>query len=627
MPSLHEEHKKGKIFIKRIFVIFGIQMFLFFVLFSRLLFLQTFQFKKYKNKSEENRIKTVPIPPLRGNILDRNGNSLTVNRKSYRVLLYKNKNYNEDEVVDRFTKILNLSEKEKGKISKKLEKNKHRPIVSIADNLNWEELTKVEMNYYRLPGIAIESGHIRNYPFEETTAHLLGYVSIPSESEIPESPKKQELFLHPDYRIGKTGIEKFFDKNITGISGYRNVEVNAYGIPLREILVKDGKKGKDLQLTIDINLQEYVTERTKDLRGAVIVMDIHTGEILALTSMPSFNPNGFVEGISQEYWNELINHRAKPLNNKVISAVYPPGSTVKPIVALAALDKGWNEKKVINCLGAIWLRRRKFHCWKKEGHGRHDLVGALAESCNIYFAKLSLFTGIDKISEMAHKFGIGEEFNISLPDTKNGIMPDRKWKREVLNDVWVRGDTVNTGIGQGFTLMTPLQMAVMISRIANGGYPVEPFLVHDSEKRESNEKLFENESFGEETHLEIIKEAMYKAVNSRKGTAYWNRIKTKKYRMAGKTGTAQVIAKKKKDLMEEESEEVKEQFRNHGLFVAFAPYDKPKYGIAVVIEHGGHGSVSAVPVARDILLFAQRNNIGQEGEEELFLLPRHKTTE
>jgi len=614
MASLHEEHKKGKIYISRTFVIIGLQLFLFFILMIRLLFLQTFQFAKYKNKSEQNRIQTVPIPPLRGNILDRNDKPLTDNRPSFRVLLYKHKGYT-NEVINRLVEILNLDEKEKDQIFKKIEKNKHRPVISLLDNLTWNELTKVEFNYYRLNGIAIESGHIRKYPYNEKSAHVLGYVSIPDENEIPKQIKKRELYLHPNYRLGKTGIEKFFNNQITGIAGFRNVEVNAYGVPLREMYVKKATEGQDIKLTIDLDLQNYITERMQNLKGAVIVINPNTGEILALVSSPSFNPNEFVEGISQKYWDELINNSAKPLNNKAITAIYPPGSTIKPVVALAGLEKGWNGKKKINCLGKIWLSQRWFHCWEKRGHGQNDLPNAIAKSCNIYFAKLSLFTGIDNISAMAHKFGIGEEFDISLPDVKNGLMPDRKWKKEQLNDVWVRGDTVNTGIGQGFTLITPLQLAVMVSRIANGGYPVYPYLLYNSKIQEKNLELFEKEPMVKKENLDLVKLGMYKVVNKKGGTAYWQRIWKKGCEMAGKTGTAQVIAKKRKDLMEKSKNGLEDRFKNHGLFIGFAPYNNPQYAIAVVIENGG-SATSAVPIARDVLMFAQEKVIIKQEETE-----------
>jgi penicillin-binding protein 2 len=607
MPNPHEEHKKGKIYTSRTFVIIGIQLFFFFILAIRLFILQTFQFEKYKNKSEENRIQTIPIPPLRGNIIDRNGRKFTSNRDSYRVLLYRYKGYDE-EVINRLASILEISSKEKEKIFKNLKKNKHRPVISLFDNLTWDELSKIEFNYYRLNGIAIESGHIRQYPFNDKSAHLLGYVSIPTEKEVPKQIKKRELYLHPDYRLGKTGIEKFFEKEITGIEGFRNVEVNAYGVPLREIFVKKAQAGKDIKLTVDLNLQNYISERMKGLRGAVVVMNVNSGEILAMVSAPTYNPNEFVEGISQEYWSELINNKAKPLNNKAVSAIYPPGSTFKPIVALAGLNKGWEGEKKIDCRGKTWLNKRVFHCWEERGHGKTDLIKAIMKSCNIYFARLSLFTGIDDISAMAHKFGIGEQFNISLPDVKNGLMPDRPWKKKRFNDVWVRGDTVNTGIGQGFTLATPLQLAVMTSRIANGGYPVYPFIVYNSERRETNAELFNEEPMVKKEYIDLVKKGMYNVVNKRGGTAYWSRIrKPKDFKMSGKTGTAQVIAKKKKDYMEENGKELKEEFRNHGLFIGFAPYEEPEYAISVVIEHGGGGSVSAAPVARDVLGFIRNN--------------------
>jgi penicillin-binding protein 2 len=612
MPNLIEEYKKGKVYNTRTFIIIGIQVFLFCALLLRLFYLQIFEFEKYKSKSEENRIQIIPIPPLRGNIFDRNDKQLTINRDNYRVLLYRYRGYDK-EVIDRLASILNISKASKNKIEERLKKNKHRPVVSLIDNLTWDQLAKVQFNYYRLDGIAIESGYIRKYPFYEQFAHVLGYVSMPAENEIPKGLKERELFLHPDYRIGKTGIEKFYEDNITGIPGFRNVEVNAYRIPLREIAIKKAQEGKNIKLTIDSELQNYVTERMKGLVGAVVVMDVNTGEILTMVSAPTFNPNEFVEGVSQEYWDELINNQDKPLNNKAISAMYPPGSTFKLIVALAGLEKGWNGKQEINCSGRTWLNERIFHCWKERGHGRTNLIKAIMESCNIYFAQLSLFTTIDNISEMARNFGIGEKFNISLPDVKSGLMPDRRWKATRLNDIWVRGDTVNTGIGQGFTLVTPLQLAVMTARIANGGYPINPFLIYDSVQREKNAKLFEIEPMVKKENMDLVKQGMYMVVNERNGTAYWGRIKEKDFKMAGKTGTAQIISKERMNVMEESEKEIKRYLKNHALFVAFAPFENPKYAISVVIEHGERGSASAVPVAKDIFEFLRKEEVKNFG--------------
>ena len=614
MLSIHEEHEKSTISSKRLIFVFLIQIFLFLILLIRLFCLQIFNYEKYKTLSEENRIKTFVIPPLRGHIFDRNNIQLTDNQKNYRVLFYKDKSEEKNmETLLKLSKILDLSDNEFNKILKKMENNYGKPIITILDNVSWKDLVKLQANSYNLDGIMIEEGYIRYYPYSSTFAHIIGYVNNPTKEEIDiqNSYKERELLLHPDYKIGRTGLEKVFNKNIMGENGYRQLEMDALSIPIREIKVENATEGDNIKLTIDFNLQRFIKSRMQDVRGSAIVMNVWTGEILALVSMPSYNNNRFVEGISNQYWTKLSTDEGKPLSNKAISATYPPGSTFKLITAMSALENGWQGDKEIDCNGKLALNRKRImHCWMEKGHGKINLVEAIKDSCNIYFTKLGLFAGIDNIYKTAKDFGLGEKYNLKLLNIKTGTIPNREWKKKVFNDVWVSGDTVNVAIGQGFLSVTPLELAVMTSRIANGGYKIRPYLIYNSKMSQYNEELFTRLPMVKKETIDIVKQGMYDVVNTKGGTAYWTRIKQKGFEMAGKTGTAQVIAKEKKDIMEEENTEIETKFQNHGLFIAFAPYNKPKYAVVVVVEHGNSGSGVAAPIAKDILLYAQKNNIG-----------------
>jgi len=614
MPGIHEEHEKSSISNKRLIAVLSIQIMLFLILVFRLFYLQIMNYERYKNMSEDNRIRTQVIPPLRGHIFDRNNIQLTENQKNYRVFLYQNKN-NYMDAIYKLSNILNLSMDDFQKILKKLEKNRDKPIVSILDNVNWDDLVKIEANSYMLNGIMIENGYIRYYPYPTMFSHIIGYVSNPAKEEIDKEKnvKTKELLLHPDYKLGRTGLERLFNKNLTGNIGYKKLEMNALSIPIREIYMQNSTEGKDIKLTIDFYLQKFVQERMKNVRGAVIVMNVQTGEILALVSTPSYDSNKFVEGISAEYWDELNTNPAKPLNNKAVSAIYPPGSTFKLITAISGLENGWTEDKIVECNGQLPLnKKRTLHCWKGSGHGKLDLPNAIKNSCNIYFTRLGLYTGIDNIYKTATDFGLGEKFEINLLNKRSGTVPNRDWKKKVFDDIWVSGDTVNVAIGQGFLSATPLELVVMTARIANGGYKVKPYIISNSPIADYNRSIFNKDPMVNPNTIKIVKEGMYKVVNERGGTAFWTRIKHKGFEMSGKTGTAQVISKNKKELMETINDELDTKFQNHGLFIAFAPYIEPRYAIVVVSEHGGGGSGSAAPIAKDILYFAQKNKIGFE---------------
>jgi penicillin-binding protein 2 len=615
MSSIIDESNKGKIFTRRLIFVVICQSILVCTLIARLIYLQIIDYNNFKNRAENNNIKFQIIPPLRGNFLDRNNVKLTNNRKSYNVFLYKgSKNAVDRKNIKNIADILKLTQEEQNRMNRQLAINKNQQVVNILSNLTWEKLSNIETNSYKLKNISIDEGNIREYLYPQETGHITGYVSSPNEKDIIQFSKifSKDILLNPNFKVGRNGLELILNSTLIGKSGYKKIEVNVNNAPLREIEKKLPEAANDIRLTIDINLQKFIFEKMGDKTGGVVVLDVKTGEILAMASNPSFNGNQFVDGVLNDYWEELLNNPKKPLYNKTITGLYAPGSTFKPIVAIAALESNsWDEKKKFNCPGKIMLGKTEFKCWVKHGHGNLNMIEALERSCNIFFINLGLTTGMGKIFEVASSLGIGENFDLKLSEFKNGIMPNKDWKYEVYKDVWVRGDTANTSIGQGFLLVNPLQMAVVVSRIANNGYPIKPYLIYDDvEKQSYNRLIFGLEPLFKQKSIDVVKKGMHDVVNGRHGTASWIKFKNKeKYGIAGKTGTAQVIATNFREEMEEREEGIVEHFKNHGWFIGFAPLDNPKYGIAVLIEHGGGGSVSAAPIGIETLKYAIDNGI------------------
>lgn len=593
--------RKNKIFNRRALVLGSAQSALASALVMRLSYLQLWKHEEYSIQSDSNRIKPVINPAPRGTVVDRHGFPLTKNDSNYRLLLYLDRKRDVDELVAKLTEVLDLSDEAKNIFITKIKNARRKSIISLMDNLGWDDLARIETNAHLLSGVSIESGIMRRYPYPAETAHFLGYVSLPSEKEIDEN--EQNLFMHPDFRIGKFGLEKTFDEPLRGKYGVKYVEVNVHEIPLRTLSIKPPVEGSRLHLTIDFGLQKYVTERIKDVVASAIVLNVKTGEILAYASSPTFDPNNFVEGVSREYWNQVNTDPRKPLSNKPISATYPPGSTFKLMVALAGLESGFNPNTKVFCNGSYQFGKRAFHCWKEEGHGSLDLMGGIMHSCNTYFFTLANQIGYEKFTEMSKRFGYGEKIDISLYGGKVGNVPSDEWKRKVLKQPWVGGDTLNTAIGQGFVLATPLQMALVTARIANGGIPIKPYLVRNHNIFKQFDTL-KNEPLIAEAHIKFVQEGMRRVVNEPGGTAYGKRIEIKGFEMAGKTGTSQVISKREKEMSKEENA----ANANHAIFVGFAPFEDPKYAISVVVEHGGGGSATAAPIAKDIIMEVQGLN-------------------
>jgi len=590
-----KDFRKNKVFNRRIAIVGGLQAGLISTLVFRLGYLQIFKYDEYVTKSDGNRIRSLISPAPRGAITDRNNKPLTNNNRNYRLLLYTENKPSIKKSIEVLSEILDLSDADQKIIAGRVKNSRQKSIVSLIDNLSWDDLSRIEANYHRLKSIAIEEGVLRFYPSPFETAHLIGYVSAPSEKE--SGGQYQNLFLHPDFKIGKSGIEKTFDEILRGKFGVQYVEVNAFGIPIRTLSTKDSIVGNNINLTIDLDLQKFVCNRVKDLAASVVVMDIQTGEIISMVSSPSFDSNKFIEGISQDYWEELMENPQKPMNNKPISAIYPPGSTFKLMVVIAALESNINPANKVFCNGSYQLGNRKFHCWKKEGHGNVDMSDAIKHSCNVYFFDTANKIGINKITQTAQKFGYGEVFDISLSNVKSGNLPSEEWKQKVFQQPLVGGDTLNTAIGQGFVLASALQMAIVTSRLANGGIPIVPYLVKNSNTNSQYQDL-QNKPLTNRSNIDIVLNGMRRVVNEEGGTAFNKRIIAKGFEMIGKTGTSQVISKREDDMSREEMS----NNQNHAIFVGAAPLGNLKYAISVIVEHGGAGSATAAPIGRDILL-------------------------
>ena len=550
----------------------------------------------YKTLADENRISTRLLVPPRGIIFDRNGVTIASNQQNFQALIVAEQAPNVQETLDAFKKIMPLSEAEEERIKKDLKRNRSFVPIKIRDNLSWEEVSRIQLNAPDLPGIVIDEGLTRYYPFGAGMAHILGYVSSVSDKDVKDDP----LLEVPGFKIGKSGIEKYLEKALRGESGNLKLEVNAYGRIMKEIERVDGIPGKDVQLTIDSRLQQKAFELFGEESGAAVLLDVHTGEILAFVSAPSFDPNMMTQGLSTEDWNALLHNERNPLTDKAISGQYSPGSTFKMIVALAALEAGVIKPETRTyCAGKMFLGNHAFHCWKKEGHGHLNVVEALQHSCDIFFYETAQKLGIEKIADMARRFGLGSKINIGLENEKAGLIPDKEWKLRRFGEPWQQGESLISGIGQGYILTTPLQLATMTARLVNGGYEIKPTFLKVSDGEKSKIKKIDVSP----ANLELIKEGMYAVVNKPGGTAWRSQFDYHGQRMGGKTGTTQVrriTMKERREGIKKESE-LPWRLRNHALFVGYAPHDNPKYAVAVLVEHGGGGSSVAAPLAGKIL--------------------------
>ncbi len=595
---MNRDNDKGKVLISRSLILGGVQLFLLLLLIFRLYYLQVYQADKYKMLADENRISTRLLVPPRGRIYDRNGELLATNRQNFQAMMVAEQTPNVQATLDAFKKIMPLSEAEEERIKKDLKKNRSFVPVKIKDNLSWEEVARIQLNAPDLPGIIIDEGLSRDYPVGKEAAHVIGYVSSVSENDVKDDP----LLEVPGFKIGKAGIEKLFEKKLRGRGGNLKLEVNAFGRVMKEIEREDGIPGDRIDLTIDARLQKKAYELFGEESGAAILLDVNSGEILAFVSVPAYDPNLLTQGLSVQDWTELNENERKPLMNKAVSGQYSPGSTFKMVVALAALESGVITPQSRSfCAGKMFLGNHAFHCWKEGGHGYIDVVQALQHSCDIFFYETAQKLGINKIAEMARRFGMGQVVDIGLENEKAGLIPDTDWKLRRFGEPWQTGESLISGIGQGYILTTPIQLATMTARIANGGYEVTPTFIPAGDDRPELKKLPVSSE-----NVALVKRGMFDVVNVPGGTAFGSRFDYKGMKMAGKTGTTQVrrITMKERQSGIVRQEDLPWKYRNHALFVGYAPQENPRYAVVVLVEHGRGGSAVAAPIGGKLLLEA-----------------------
>jgi len=595
--------ERFKSFSRRAALIGGAQLLVFGGLAARMYYLQVLKSSEYQMLAEENRVNMRLLAPLRGEIVDRFGVTLASNRQNYRVVLIPEQTPDIEATLRKLTRIVPLSETQWKRVLRDARRSPAFLPITVAENLSWEQFAQINIHEPDLPGIQPEVGETRHYPHGSSLAHVVGYVAAVSEADLEDNDPLLKL---PGFRIGKSGLERRLDRELRGAAGASHVEVNAYGRVIRELSKDPGIPGAKVSLTLDMDVQQFATERLAGEAASTVVMDIHTGDVIACVSTPAYDPNDFNIGLSHEKWAGLRDNPYLPLLNKSIAGQYPPGSTFKMVVAAAAYDSGLvDPNQNIFCSGKTSIGSHDFHCWKKGGHGYVDMRGGIMHSCDVYFYEIAKRIGIDRIEQMAHRFGLGETFEFEVPGEKPGLVPSQGWKRAATGEVWHQGETLIAGIGQGYLLATPLQLAVMVSRIANGGQSVRPRVVRAVGEREVPPPPPLEDIGVSKTALGIVQEGMNMVSNHPRGTAFRARIAEPGMELAGKTGTAQVrrISRAERETRVLSNEELEWRQRDHALFVAYAPVDNPKYAISVVIEHGSSGSKAAAPVARDIMRF------------------------
>lgn len=571
----------------------------------RMRYLQVTEADQYRFLAEENRISIRLIPPARGEIFDRNGRIIARNIPSYRITVTREEAGDIDAVLARLTRLVALSDEELAAAREELARRRGDTPVTIAEKTSWDSIAHVAVNAPALPGVNPEVGLTRNYPLGPDFTHVIGYVGPVSDYDLARLEDPDQLLRLPRFQIGKIGVEAREEAVLRGKAGTRRVEVNAAGRVMRELSRREGRPGADLQLTIDHMLQNYVQARLGEESAAAVAIDCSSGDLMAIASSPTFDPNLFVGGISSTDYKALLENDHRPLVAKSVQGLYPPGSTFKMVTALAGLDAGViGPEDTVNCRGVLEVHSQRFHCWKRGGHGNVNLNRSLRESCDVFYYELAQKVGIEAISAMARRLGLGERFDIEMSSVAAGVAPTKDWKRRTRGEDWVIGDTVNAAIGQGFVLASPLQLAVMAARIATGR-AVTPRLIRSVDGVEraprGGEPLGLNEN-----HLRAIRKAMFEVSNHTRGTAFRSRVVADGFRMAGKTGTSQVrrITAAERRAGVTRNADLPWERRDHALFVDFAPWDAPRVAVAVVVEHGGGGSKAAAPIARDVTLQA-----------------------
>ena len=642
---------KNKLITRRMFVLSAAKVIIFTGIIGRLFSLQISENKKYSFLSDKNRLRAWKLPPKRGIFEDYFGNTIADNNQVFQLHVVPEEVEDFNYLMVRLKNIIKIDNKEIRRIYKKKEKQLPWQTLIISENLSWEEFSKLNLFLHELPGAKPVFSVARQYPQAENFAHVLGYVAEASAQDINNYSFIKENYV-PGLRVGKTGLERALEKELIGASGLQRYEVNAHGKKIKQIDRVEGIQGKNFRTTIDQEVQNYVQKLLIGKSGSISVMDIYTGDIIAMGSSPSFDPNQFVHGIDSKEWNKINEDPMKPLINKSVSGLYSPGSTIKPLVALSALENHVITPQFVHkCEGKMELYDHKYHCWQKKGHGYMRLRNAIKQSCDIYFYEVARRLGVDRLSITAKKYGLGEKvLSGYFVEEKSGIIPSTKWKLKNIGKGWVLGETLLTGIGQGYIQCTPLELCLMTAQMANGGFKIRPRIIDDGtviyedikssidnqlKQFEPGSKeevitvdegldLMKTESanlkplFRNPENVKFVNEAMYAVSNEFMGTAYASRHEKQKYQYAGKTGTAQI-----KSITEEQREldidikDIPYEDRDHAIFIAFAPYENPRYAISVLIEHGGSGSKVAAPLAKKVIkLVIDRHELREKIRKE-----------
>ena len=620
---------------RRMFIIGAAKFIIFSGIIVRLFSLQIKDNKKYSTLSDKNRLREWRLPPIRGEFLDYFDNIIAGNNRVYELHVIPEQVEDFRYLIVRLKEILNLTNSQFEKIIKQKNQQKPWETLIVSKNLTWEQFSKVNHYLYDLVGAKPVISVSRNYPYDESYTHVLGYVSEASENDILNNQSIKDNLV-PGLKVGKTGLEKSFEDQLIGTNGIQRYEVNAYGKRINQVDQIDGLKGNTIKLTLDTEIQKKSAELLRGMAGSINVMDIYTGDIIAMQSSPSFDPNLFIFGISQDDWQLIRNNPLKPLVNKSLSGLYSPGSTFKPMVALSALENNIITKNFkVNCTGKTEMYGQTYHCWKEKGHGVVNLKEAMKQSCDTYFYEIARKLGVDRLRETSIKFGLGDKvLDKTFNNEKKGLVPDTKWKKNNLGKGWVLGETLITGIGQGYIQTTPLQLCLMTAQLANGGFKIYPKItINEKDKTAIEIKELMNEgqdfleSFGNDQYtklfdkkenIELIRNSMFASTNEIRGTSYSSRIEDPKYQFAGKTGTSQVKriteAERELDLA---TKDIDYKNRDHALFIAFGPFKNPRYALSIVIEHGGSGSSVAAPLAKELFkLIIDRHNLREQAQTQ-----------
>jgi len=608
---------------RRMFLLNSIKTVVLFGIFARLASLQINESSKYRSLADKNRFRETKFAAPRGIIQDYYGNEIASNARVYQLHVTPENTPNIDLLLFKLKNLLDMSNKKISSIRKKIKKQKKWETTIISDNLTWSQFSKLNLFLHELEGAEPVVSIARTYK-NNASAHAIGYVSEVSPRDIRNKKYLKNINI-AGIAVGKTGLESTLDEEMLGSPGFLRYEVNAFGKKIKQVSINKGLKGKTFRTTLDNDVQIFSAKLLENVSGASCVMDIYNGDIISMVSSPSFDPNSFVHGINHNEWKGLLNNRDKPMINKAISGLYPPGSTIKTLTALSALENDVvSSKLVVRCKGFIDLHGERFHCWKKEGHGLVGMRTALKKSCDVYFYEVSRRLGIDRLAVTAEKFGLGKKVLQNYNEEKAGVVPNTKWKIRELGKNWYIGETLHSGIGQGYFLTTPLQLSLMTAQIANGGFKIKPRIIIDKNDQGNNLQKFLNHKnstpgnvmstedqifnfnlqplFRNQENINLVKDAMFAATNEIGGTSYRSRHKNKNFMFAGKTGSSQI----KRFTSEQREAEVKQDDinyleRDHAWFVAFAPVKNPRYAISVLVEHGGSGSKAAAPLASKII--------------------------